>query len=124
MPEKKGQAVFEKRRYERVSWFCSVDLKVLPNGPVVSGTTFDVSIGGVGIAANRILERGKLVSVQFHMHDNRDHHPIEENVMGKVAYGRADEDGGRIGIEFMEVVSKTKNPELAKKIEHLSSVAC
>jgi hypothetical protein len=111
--------MYEKRRYERVAWFCPVLLKVMPAGPMLSANTFDISLGGVGVTADRMVERGETVTIRFHMHDGAQH-VVEEDVLGRVAYSRADEDGDRIGIEFLEKIRESAQPLLTKKLNHLS----
>ncbi len=110
--------MIEKRRYERVAWFCPVKLRVLPDGPELPANTFDISIGGVGVTTNMMLERGKTVAVQFQL-PNGTGGTINEDIMGRVAYSRADEDGDRIGIEFFETVRDSAQPALAKKLNNL-----
>ena len=112
-----------KRRYERAPWFCPVQLKVLPDGPVVSASAFDISLGGVGVIANVMLERGVAVRVQFHIR-NGEAEPIKENVLGRIAFFRADEDCNRIGIEFLDTIYETTHPTLTKILDNMSSVAC
>jgi hypothetical protein len=110
--------MLEQRRYERVAFFCPLQLTVLPNGPVIPGTSFDISLGGVGITANLFLERGQTVRVRFHL-QNRSHGPVEEELFGRVAYSRADEDGDRIGIEFLETINNSTQPELLRRLNAL-----
>jgi hypothetical protein len=40
-------------------------------------------------------------------------------VLGRVAYSLADEDGDRIGIEFMETINGSAQPTLANKLNSL-----
>ena len=42
-----------------------------------------------------------------------------EDVLGKVAYSRADEDGNRIGIEFLETIRESTHPALTRKLNNL-----
>jgi hypothetical protein len=107
-----------QRRYERVGFFCPLHLTVLPNGPVVPGNSFDISIGGVGITTTVPLERGQMVRVQFHL-QNGAPEAIHEEVLGRVAYCRADENGDRAGIEFLEKIGDAMQPELARKLNNL-----
>jgi hypothetical protein len=107
-----------QRRYERVAFFCPLQLTVLPNGLTVPGTSFDISIGGVGIATELFLERGQPVRLRFHL-ENGSHGPIDEDILGRVAYARADEDGNRLGIEFLEAVCESGQPALARRLAKL-----
>jgi hypothetical protein len=36
--------------------------------------------------------------------------------LGRVAYSRADEDGNRVGIEFIEPIQESAQPALARKL--------
>ncbi|MBN1394415.1 MAG: PilZ domain-containing protein [Pirellulales bacterium] len=110
--------MIERRRYARMAFFCPVRLSALPNGGPVAANTFDISIGGVGLAAPVSLERGVDVRVRFIM-KNDSGELVEEEVLGRVAYTQADEDGNRIGIEFLEVVSESSHPMLTRKLNSL-----
>lgn len=107
-----------RRRYERVSFFCPIQLRVLATGETVQGNSFDISIGGVGITTRKMFDRGEMVSVQFQLH-NGTKPAIEEEILGRVAYSLADEDGDRIGIEFLETVNEGKQPELTRRLNKM-----
>ena len=108
----------EKRRYERVAFFSSVQLTVLPYGPTVPGSSFDISIGGVGLIANVFLDRGQSVRVRFRLHKGPNGW-TEEGVDGRVAYSHANEDSNRIGIEFLATVHESTQPVLAHRLDAL-----
>ena len=110
--------MIEKRRYERVAFFCPLKLTVLPDGPCVTANAFDISLGGVGLFTGASLQIGQNVSVRFQL-KTASGKPIEESAIGRVAYIRADEDGNRVGIEFMDVLRDSAQPELAKKLNRL-----
>lgn len=110
--------MYERRRYERVEWYCPLQLTALPDGPVIEGESFDVSLGGVGVATNVMLQRGQAVKILFHIH-NGAKPSVDEEVLGRVAYSRADEDGNRLGIEFLEPIRESAFPALAKKLNDL-----
>jgi hypothetical protein len=84
----------------------------------VPGTSFDVSISGIGITLGIWLDRDKEVCVRLHF-NNSSQEPVEEDILGRVAYSRADEDGNRIGVEFLENVQEATQPELAQKLNEL-----
>jgi c-di-GMP-binding flagellar brake protein YcgR len=113
-----GRSMFQQRRYERVAFFCPLHLTVQPDGPTVPGRSFDVSLGGVGICAGVLLERGQTVRIRFHLHNGSTKY-IDEDIMGRVAYCRADEEGNRMGIEFLETIRETTQPALARKLNSL-----
>lgn len=108
----------QRRRYERVAFFSQLDLTVLPDGPTLPGSSFDISIGGVGVTTEVMLERGQAVRVRFHLY-NGSNGRIDEDVLGRVAYARADEDGDRLGIEFLETIRESSQPVLARKLDNL-----
>ena len=110
----------EQRHYERVAFYCGVQVTVLPNGPTASGMSFDLSVGGVGITADILLNRGQTVRVRFHLH-NGSNTWTDEDVLGRVAYLCADEDGNRIGIEFLKTIQEATKPALAHKLNTLQS---
>jgi c-di-GMP-binding flagellar brake protein YcgR len=105
----------EQRRYERVAFFCPIRLTILPDGPDLPASSFDISIGGVGLVAPVSLQRGQEVAVHFRL-KNPHYELAEESVMGRVAYSRADEDGNRIGIEFLKTLQLDTHPLLARKL--------
>ena len=42
-----------------------------------------------------------------------------EQVMGRITYFRADEDGNHFGIEFLETLREDSHPELTRRLERL-----
>jgi c-di-GMP-binding flagellar brake protein YcgR len=110
-----GWNMREQRRYERVAFFCPIRLTILPDGPDLPANSFDISIGGVGLVAPISLERGQDVVVHFRLKNPR-RELVEESVLGRVAYARADEDGNRIGIEFLRTLQPESHPLLARKL--------
>jgi hypothetical protein len=113
-----GRTMLGQRRYERVAFFCPLQLTVLPDGPTVPARSFDISIGGVGITTEILLERGRAVQIQFQL-PNGSKERIVEDILGRVAYCRADEDGDRMGIEFLETIREAAHPALARKLNAL-----
>lgn len=107
-----------RRRYERVPFFCPLQLTKLQDEAGVAASSLDISIGGVGLMAPVAIERGTLVRVRFHLHDESIKDLVED-VLGKVAYSRADEDGNRIGIEFLETIRETTHPSLTRRLNSL-----
>lgn len=107
-----------QRRCERVAFFCPVKLSVLPDGPTIQASSFDISLAGIGLIASVFIERGKDVRVHFNM-KNGSNETTEENVLGRVAYSRADENGNRLGIEFLETIRESTQPVLTRKLYSL-----
>ena len=97
--------MLEQRRYERVAFSCGLQLTALPSGPTVPGRSFDISVGGVGITSDILLNCGQTVRVRFHLHDGSNEWTVED-VLGRVAYSYADEGENRMGIEFLETIQR------------------
>ena len=66
----KDTAMIEQRRYERKAFYCDLQLTVLPNGSLVNGRAFDISVGGVGIVCDVPLNRGVRRQLLFPLNDN------------------------------------------------------
>ena len=107
-----------QRRYERVAFFCPLQLTDLRNGTTVPASSFDISIGGVGLTARMALVRGHPVRVRFRLR-HESNGEIDEDVLGKVAYCRSDEDGNCMGIQFLEVIRESTQPVLARRLNSL-----
>jgi hypothetical protein len=105
-----------QRRFERVPFFCPLHVTVLPEGVAAPATSIDISIVGVGITSALSMERGRSVRVRFQF-KNGSEETYDEEVWGRVAYSRADENGNRLGIEFLEPIRASTHPVLAHKIE-------
>ena len=82
------------------------------------GSSLDISIGGVGLTAPNAPERGALVRVRFQLH-TESNGDVAEDVLGKIAYSSADENGTRIGIEFLEPVQESTHPHLTRRLNKL-----
>jgi len=106
-----------QRRYERVPFFCPLRV-IVPEGVSAPGGSFDVSLGGVGITTKISLECGQAVRVRFYLKNGGGERSREE-VLGRVANVRADEDGNCLGVEFLEPIRASTNPLLARAIEKL-----
>lgn len=102
-----------RRRYERKPFFRPVRLTILPDEADVSANTFDISIGGIGAISDVWLERGTNLRVRFTLKDKQSGQCIED-VLGRVAYTRADESGNHIGVEFLKIIDESTHPALFK----------
>ena len=110
--------MFDLRRYERVAFYCRLQLTVLPNGPVVPGNSFDISIGGAGISTSVLSQRGQQVSIRFYLR-NGTRQEVHADVLGQVANCRSDETSNRIGVAFLAEIREAAQPVLARKINSL-----
>ena len=107
-----------RRRYERVQFYCDIAMTPLPEGQTVPAYSFDLSLGGVGVMADVALPRGHLVRLDFHLKD-RQQNSITETILGNIAYSKADEDGNRLGIEFLEPIHQTAAAELTRRLQEI-----
>ena len=107
-----------QRRYERVSFYCPVKVIVLPDGPTLSGYSFDISLGGVGITLNTLLKPGQDVCISFQLRGDSDK-CVEESVWGRVASLEADVDCNLVGIEFLGEVHRLRQLLLATMVGSL-----
>ena len=110
-------AINSSRRYERVAFFCRVELAVSSQSPPIAAQTFDISLGGVGVLSPRAIERGVTVNVAFFLRTPRGE--LVERIMGRIAYVKADESGTRLGIEFLETLAEATQPGLTRRLESL-----
>ena len=107
-----------QRRYERVPFFCPVEVTVLPDGPAVQGHSFDISLGGVGITLGALLEPGQPMRISFQLrHDSEK--CVEEIVWGRVANFESDVDCNRVGIGFLGGISPSHQLLLSTMVESL-----
>ncbi len=104
-----------QRRYQRVAFFREVTLRMSASGETLSAHSFDASLGGVGLVTMVFLERGEAVGVGFHL-KNVDGQPVVEEVLGRIAYCRADESGNLVGVEFVKPVQSATYPELTRTL--------
>ena len=104
----------DRRRFERVQFFCEVSIAILPDGPTISAHSVDVSLGGAGLVTQVAIELGQSVALSFSL-GNQSGEEIENRVMARVVNFRADPDVNHIGVEFLELLSHSRNPHLLKK---------
>ena len=107
-----------RRRYERVPFYCAVTLTAPPEAAEVAARTIDVSLGGVGLACPTAPAVGRVVTLTFHL--GRGGGPtVAERVAGRVANVCCDPDVNRIGVEFAAPLDRAANPALVRAIEEL-----
>jgi len=96
-----------RRRYTRVAFFVPATVNVLPERAQLTANTTDLSLGGVGLVAPRLLPVGQVVAIRFVLGAS-----TTTEVMGRVVHGRADEAGCVMGIEFLRLLDGESQPEL------------
>ena len=107
-----------RRRYERVGFYCDLLVTPTAGGEAVPARSVDISLGGVGVVAAVSWPRGELVRIGFHLKDSRQQ-PVVEEVTGRIAHCRAEEDGNILGVEFLEPISAAAQPALARRLQAL-----
>jgi len=107
--------MIDHRQYERVPFYCDVVVRVLPNGVAVPARSLDLSLKGVGIVTQAAFEPDQLVTISFFLKD-ASQKEVQEHVLGRVAYLKADVDANRIGVEFAELLRCSQHPQLWNKL--------
>lgn len=110
--------MMERRRYERVSFFCRVTIAAPPGSAPFEAQCVDISLGGAGISSRRLVPVGQFVAIAFHLKTPAQKEIVEQ-VFGKVVRAVSDIDGHHLGIDFAEPLEAGRNPELCRKIERL-----
>jgi c-di-GMP-binding flagellar brake protein YcgR len=110
--------MIEKRRYERVSFFCRLTINPLSGGAPFEAECVDISLGGAGVASRTSLAAGQFLTVAFHLKTAAQKEVVEQ-VFGKVARVVSDIDGHHLGVDFAEPLQAARNPELCRKVEKL-----
>jgi c-di-GMP-binding flagellar brake protein YcgR len=108
----------ERRRYERVSFFCRLTITPVSGGPPFEAQSVDISLGGVGIASRKLVAVGQLLAIAFHVKTPAQKEAVEQ-VFGKVVRVVSDIDGHHLGIDFIEPLKAAQTPELCRKVERL-----
>jgi c-di-GMP-binding flagellar brake protein YcgR len=103
------------RRFERIQFFCDVSLTVLPDGPTIDAHCVDISLGGAGLVAQASVGLGQAVALSFSLR-HASGKAVINRVLGRVVHLQADPDANRIGVEFLEVLSPSVNPQLASRV--------
>ncbi|HEX4132267.1 MAG TPA: PilZ domain-containing protein [Pirellulales bacterium] len=104
-----------RRRFERVPFFCKVQLTAHAEHLSVEAHTCDLSLGGVKVAAPVALPTGSNVSLDFSLADKAGDKTIE-NVDGRVMRCDADVEANYLGIEFTRPLSAVGTPHLFQRL--------
>jgi c-di-GMP-binding flagellar brake protein YcgR len=104
-----------RRRYERVPFFCDLSLTSLSGVTAVAAHSFDISVGGVGVVAQVSLEPGCTVTLAFSLPDKSGRKVVNQ-VNGRVVRCDADSEANRLGIEFFEPLTAATSPQLIERI--------
>jgi c-di-GMP-binding flagellar brake protein YcgR len=114
----KEDGTVDRRRYERVNFFCRVSLATSPGAPAREAQSTDISLGGVGLTTTGQYALGQVLTVTFHVRDAR-RGEVQERVAGRVVNLKADLDGNRLGVEFLEPLDERRYPLLTRKVMSL-----
>ncbi len=107
-----------KRRFERVSFFCKLELTPLPHGAPAPAQATDLSLGGVGAVAQANLQVGQLTTVTFYFNDPA-HGELQDQAVGRVVHFDADVDSNKIGIQFLSPLSEVEHPRLIDRLSRI-----
>ena len=107
--------MIDRRRYERVPFFCQVGLAAGPAGRQEYGRSIDLSQGGVGVMTPASFAKGQLVTVTFFLRDGRQQE-VRNQMVGRIVSLQADMDANRVGVEFLQPLDKAVCPELMRKL--------
>jgi hypothetical protein len=110
--------ITERRRYERVSFHCRVEISDVATGTRVKAWTTDISLGGVRIATPTMIPVGRVLDMTFLMVDP-EIGEVAEQVQGQVANAHSNFDGHSIGVVFHKTLKRAQCPKLASRIERL-----
>ena len=105
----------QTRRFERVSFFCKLELTPLPHGAAQPAQSTDLSLGGVGAVMKANLQVGQLTNVTFYFNDPA-HGEIKDQTVGRVVHFDADTDSNRIGIQFLSPLIESDHARLVDKL--------
>jgi c-di-GMP-binding flagellar brake protein YcgR len=108
----------ERRRYERVSFFCRLTITPVSGGTPFEAQCVDISLGGAGIASRKLVAVGQLVAISFHIKTPAQKEVVEQ-IFAKVVRVVSDIDGHHLGVDFIETLRAAQNPELCRKVERL-----
>ena len=106
-----------RRRFERMPFFANVTIRSQSGGPSVKGRSIDISLGGVGLVSESPFPVGKLVDLTFHLSTPKG--IVNEQVSGRVACVRFDDNAAIVGLEFSTILAREATPELTRMVEKL-----
>jgi hypothetical protein len=102
----------ERPRFGRRPFRTRVTLSLPTSEAPVKANTLDISRGGVGLICSEPVPVGELALLTFHIR-TRTGVQIEQ-VSGRVAQARMDDDVWLVGLEFTEVLDRQRTPLLAR----------
>jgi hypothetical protein len=105
----------ELRQYERIGFFCKLEVTAIPGGTPQPACAVDLSMGGVGIIMQAVFSVGQIVTVTFFLSDSVCGE-VQDPVVGRVAHLQADTDANRVGIQFLQPLSETEHERLVKRL--------
>jgi hypothetical protein len=106
-----------KQTYQRVNFLSRVTLST-GGDPPIEARTVAISLGGSVVISPRVVPLGRRLTIAFHVRGLSGARVVEI-VEGRVVNVRADLDGNRLGIEFLEPLGNERCPELTRTVEEL-----
>jgi hypothetical protein len=110
----------ELRVYQRAPYFGRVVVATHAETPAVEGRTFDLSIGGVGLACPTALNPapGQSITVTFLLAGQYTG-SCRERVEGRVVWVRTEPGCCLLGVEFVKLIHPGAHPALSRLMERL-----
>jgi PilZ domain-containing protein len=108
----------DRRRDERVPFYCEVRLTAQVERTSVIAHTCDLGMGGVKLVSPVTLSAGSVVMLAFVLTDRFGHKAIE-HVIGRVAWCKCDHESKFLGVEFASSLQEEANPLLSRRLLEL-----
>ena len=103
----------ERRRFTRVPFYASVRVTLSSSGPTIEASSFDISLGGVGLIGSPAPGVGQVVRMDFSV-VVRPGVVTVETVTGRVMHVK-DIGATAFGIEFLDLLDD-RTPVLLGKV--------
>jgi hypothetical protein len=107
MPEHKDS------EYERVDFFCRLELTAIPSGTTHSARSINLSLQDAGIATKAVFHVGQLVLVTFFLKDQRQGETLQR-VTGEVAEFTSESGGNTMRVKFLQPLNESQRPLVDK----------
>jgi c-di-GMP-binding flagellar brake protein YcgR len=102
----------ERRRYERVDFFCRLEVMLYPQGTAVEGHSLDLSLGGMRLITGNRLAVGQTIEVCFLLRERSS--DVRERALGKVVRVEFDVGDQVAGVEFLDPLREQSHPRLIR----------
>jgi hypothetical protein len=107
MPERKDN------EYERVDFFCRLELTAIPSGITNPARSTNLSLAEAGIATKAVFHVGQLVLVTFFLKDPGQDETLQR-VMSQVVDFAFEEDSNSMRVKFLQPLDESQRPLVDK----------